>query len=441
MRMLRTHNTYFEWFTQQISSESSEQSQARVKSSVEGRMRKSRLRKDSWQKETNSYWKMWNRKKWILWCKLQGVIMQHLETDCENVLNLPKKSKMRHSGKESLLGCADHSRRRWWFWRSKSSLQRVYTPPSCWSRFQSLCRNSRTIYKTSSSKFILYNPDRKSWVVTCRRKNRVVEELHLRDPGHNPTCSELLFERSIAKQSEPGWTEMEQSRIEETHATQSKLPTNPVYQWKKRCYLFEKRSGTIFLPVNLSKETLFKSKSQNWSWDWYDIITKMKEKLTTLLIGTRWAQNCGKHCTSQEDENYRIRIGSNTSMKDVTKWGSSVAWNSSISYCIFRVIQGHNGWNMKAPELMGHVATPFEWKEFLFHRGCSFNVTSILKTRLIAGGRESKQGRQAIFFTPLNPFGDNPDEEQPSDDHLSKPRKFSTTVSGNLVRTPSTGSI
>ena len=88
----------------------------------------------------------------------------------------------------------------------------------------------------------------------------------------------------------------------------------------------------------------------------------------------------------------------------------------------FRAIQGHNGWNMKEPELMGHVAVPYKWKEFLFHRGCSFHVTSILKTRLIAGGRESKQGRQAIFFTPLNPFGDNPDEEQPSDD-LSTPRK------------------
>ena len=39
---------------------------------------------------------------------------------------------------------------------------------------------------------------------------------------------------------------------------------------------------------------------------------------------------------------------------------------------------------------------------------------------LIAGGRESKEGSQTIFFTPLNPSGDNPDEEEPSDDP-SKP--------------------
>ena len=77
---------------------------------------------------------------------------------------------------------------------------------------------------------------------------------------------------------------------------------------------------------------------------------------------------------------------------------------------------------MIAAELMSHVAIPYKWKEFLFHRGCSHNVQSILKSGLIAGGRESKQGRQAIFFTPLSPFGPNPDEEKLSDD-LSKPRK------------------
>ena len=33
-----------------------------------------------------------------------------------------------------------------------------------------------------------------------------------------------------------------------------------------------------------------------------------------------------------------------------------------------------------------------------------------------------EEGRQTVFFTPLNPFGDNPDDEEPSDD-LLKPRK------------------
>ena len=46
----------------------------------------------------------------------------------------------------------------------------------------------------------------------------------------------------------------------------------------------------------------------------------------------------------------------------------------------------------------------------------------MLTSGLIAG-RESKEGRQTIFFTPPNPFGYNPAEEEPSDD-LSKPRKI-----------------
>ena len=37
-----------------------------------------------------------------------------------------------------------------------------------------------------------------------------------------------------------------------------------------------------------------------------------------------------------------------------------------------RAIQGHTGGNVIALELMGHVAVPSRWKEFLFHRGCSF---------------------------------------------------------------------
>ena len=53
------------------------------------------------------------------------------------------------------------------------------------------------------------------WVVVCRWKNRFVDELHLRDPGHNPTSNELLLERSIEKESESCSSELEQSRIEE----------------------------------------------------------------------------------------------------------------------------------------------------------------------------------------------------------------------------------
>ena len=81
-----------------------------------------------------------------------------------------------------------------------------------------------------------------------------------------------------------------------------------------------------------------------------------------------------------------------------------------------RAIQEHTVGDMMAPELIGHVAIPHNWIEFVFHRGCSYNINSILEIGLIAGAKERKEGRQTIFFTPLNSFGKNPDEEETSDD-------------------------
>ena len=70
-------------------------------------------------------------------------------------------------------------------------------------------------------------------------------ELHLRDPGHNPTSSELLPERSIAKESGPCSTVLEQSRIEETHATQFEIPANPVYYSKEVVLVGERKWNDI----------------------------------------------------------------------------------------------------------------------------------------------------------------------------------------------------
>ena len=79
--------------------------------------------------------------------------------------------------------------------------------------------------------------------------NRYVDELHLRDPGHNPTSSELLLERSVAKERELCSTEMERTGVEETHATQLKCTI------QKKLILSNKGSGMTFLPVSFSKET------------------------------------------------------------------------------------------------------------------------------------------------------------------------------------------
>ena len=71
-------------------------------------------------------------------------------------------------------------------------------------------------------------------------------------------------------------------------------------------------------------------------------------------------------------------------------------------------------------------------KSAFFHRGCSFSIQSILENGLIPGGKESDKGRQTVFFTPLNPFGGDPKEEEPRDDY-TVPQRCTTTVIGNVT--------
>ena len=89
-----------------------------------------------------------------------------------------------------------------------------------------------------------------------------MEELHLNDPDHNPTSSELLehigLERSVAKEREPGSTKMEPSRsIEETRAQQLKLQTNPVYNYSEEVNLNGKRKWNDILACQHFQRTYF----------------------------------------------------------------------------------------------------------------------------------------------------------------------------------------
>ena len=141
---------------------------------------------------------------------------------------------------------------------------------------------------------------------------------------------------------------------------------------------------------------------------------KTKGKRTVLFNGMgrklrQAVRKIGGHKWSDSDWLQHIYKGSNKTTLQCCK-------NSQDVLMKIRAFQGHTGGNVIAPELIRHVAVQFKWKEFLLHRGCSRDVTSILRSGLIAGGRESKEGRQTTFITPLYPFGDNPDEEEPSDD-------------------------
>ena len=114
--------------------------------------------------------------------------------------------------------------------------------------------------------------------------------LHLKGPGHNPTSSELLLERSIAKERELCSTELEQSRIEETHATvrnsdePSVLFQRSYSHWRRKevewhsCLRVFQRKHPSSRNLKIGHEigTSF------WS--------RWTRKLTALFIWIRWVQ-------------------------------------------------------------------------------------------------------------------------------------------------------
>ena len=72
---------------------------------------------------------------------------------------------------------------------------------------------------------------------------------------------------------------------------------------------------------------------------------------------------------------------------------------------------------MNDTESFNHVAVLPRWKEYLCHAGSSFTVNSIRQ----AGGQDTEEGRQTVFFTPLDPSGNEATEEY---DDFSTPRKL-----------------
>ena len=92
---------------------------------------------------------------------------------------------------------------------------------------------------------------------------------------------------------------------------------------------------------------------------------------------------------------------------------------------------------MIAPELMDHIAIPYNWQEFVFHRGCSFNLSSFLETGLIAGKKAKKEDipSSSHLSTLLGKIPMNKNRAMSSRDQ----EKCTMSVIGNMFRTPSFG--
>ena len=145
----------------------------------------------------------------------------------------------------------------------------------------------------------------------------------------------------------------------------------------------------------------------------------MNEVLIKLFIGTQFARFWRRLSKENLDEDVHKKIGFITFSKAATKRDSNVAWIHRENWCIFEQFTYSGGATIQ-PELMNHVLIPYNWREFIYHRGSVYNQVSITKSGPV---KESKEGRRTVFFTPLDPFGsDAHAQEEPCGDY-SRPRK------------------
>ena len=94
--------------------------------------------------------------------------------------------------------------------------------------------------------------------------------------------------------------------------------------------------------------------------------------------------------------------------------------NGELRY--IRAIQGHPGGMIISPRLMNYVMILHRWKRFIYDVGRARDQYSIAEAGLVAGGKEREEGRQTIFFIPLDPFNIDADEAELITD-IKKPRK------------------
>ena len=118
-----------------------------------------------------------------------------------------------------------------------------------------------------------------------------------------------------------------------------------------------------------------------------------------------------------EHEISQINNGFDLFMNETARQDSSIARIPKHLWLIFGQFKDTLVGSAIDLELMGYIVILYNGKEYIFHRGCSFSIQSIFENGLIMGGKESDKGRHSVFFTPLNPFGGDSDEEEPRDDY------------------------
>ena len=109
--------------------------------------------------------------------------------------------------------------------------------------------------------------------------------------------------------------------------------------------------------------------------------------------------------------------------------------NSSKQFLYLRATHGHSGGDAIDPALQDNVLLPKRFTEYVYHVGNASELKSIIRNGLSPGGTSLKRGRQAVFFTTVNPMDDEYGMgETPRD--LTKPRiaPYKIRILGNAFK-------
>ena len=80
--------------------------------------------------------------------------------------------------------------------------------------------------------------------------------------------------------------------------------------------------------------------------------------------------------------------------------------DSSGRILYMRAIHGHSGGSRDDLSLQDNVEIQYNWIQNMYHGGSSHYCNSVFQSGLIAGGKDSKEGRQIAFFTAVGPMNE-----------------------------------
>ena len=322
-----------------------------------------------------------------------------------------RRSNLRASG-FSWYELQDQTWRRRWFWADHSMNE---------STIQSFCsnfwRNNHWIRHWSSDrknswhlwtwKCISITKWFKTDIICCDILRKESDELHILNSEFRSN-TELLSELQKVERCE--------TSIPETCANSLSVFPSQVSLFTRRTLLTTDKNFELFFanssdggapPTAVSKMVVRLVRHYDQDERTSDAAVLWDTTRSKLL---RAFANSGVQDFSDKDRPRYILEGSCK-----TRFESCEDSKNSLTY--FRTIQEHSGGITIDPELIGTFWFPANGKEYVFHRDCSFSIITILENGLIPKGKESKGGRQIIFFTPPNPFRENPDEEEPRDEN------------------------